>query len=57
MIWNADGFPAMSHEALFGDRVVPCFNDRPRHFFELLANATARVPDGEALVMGEIRLT
>jgi hypothetical protein len=42
MSWNADGFPAMSHEALFGDRVVPCFRDRPRHFFDLLANAAAR---------------
>lgn len=47
----------MQHEAVFGDRVVPCFRDRPRHYFQLLEEAVAQSPDGEALVDGERRLT
>jgi len=57
MSWSIDGFPVMTHEALFGDRVAPCFRDRPRHFFDLLGDAAARHPDREALVMRDTRLT
>lgn len=57
MSWPATLFPAMQHEALFGDRVVPCFRDRPVNFHQLLTDSATRVPDGEAVVMGDIRLT
>ena len=39
MAWNAADFPKLRHEALFGDRVVPCFSDRPRHLYQLLVDA------------------
>jgi long-chain acyl-CoA synthetase len=44
-------------EAHFGDRVVRCFADRPRSFYELFSEAVRRNPNGEALVCGEERLT
>jgi long-chain acyl-CoA synthetase len=49
--------PCSRHEAHFGDRVVPCFVERPRSVHALLAEAAARNPDGEALVCGAERLT
>ena len=57
MSWSPTDFPELRPEALFGDRVVPCFRDRPRHFHQLLADAAARFPDREALAMGETRLS
>jgi len=44
-------------EAHFGDRVVRCFAERPRSFFEVLADAVKRNPGGEALVSGNERFT
>jgi acyl-CoA synthetase (AMP-forming)/AMP-acid ligase II len=49
--------PRSRREAHFGDRVVPCFVERPRSVHALLAEAAARNPDGEALVCGAERLT
>lgn len=57
MSWSVAQFPEMRHEALFGDRIMPCFQDRPINFHQLLTDSAARAPDGEALVMGDIRLT
>ena len=47
----------MRLEAHYGDRVVPCFTDRPRSVHALLADAVRRNPDGEALVCDDRRLT
>ena len=53
--WRATG-PSRRLEAHFGDRLVPCFAERPGNVHALLADAAARRPDGEALVCGETRL-
>ena len=57
MSWSPTDFPELRPEALFGDRVVPCFRDRPRHFHQLLADAAARFPGREALAMGQTRFS
>lgn len=57
MSWQQTQFPQMRCEAIFGDRVVPCFQNRPLHFFQLLEDAASRTPEGEALVAGDLRLT
>ena len=44
-------------EAHFGDRVVSCFSARPTSFHDLLADAARRLPDQEALVDADERLT
>lgn len=49
--------PPMRYERHYGDRVVRCFVDRPRNAYDLLRNALAMNPDGEALVCREERLT
>ncbi len=49
--------PPVRYERHYGDRVVRCFVDRPTNAYDLLRNALARNPDGEALVCGEERLT
>jgi len=54
--WRATG-PSRRLEAHFGDRLVPCFAERPGNVHALLADAAARRPDGEALVCRETRLT
>jgi hypothetical protein len=36
----------MRFEARFGDRVVPAFCERPRSLWAMIADATARNPDG-----------
>lgn len=57
MSWSRDRFPALRHEQHYGSRIVECFAERPRNLFELLAQAAARNPQGEALVAGPRRLT
>ena len=54
--WRATG-PPQRREAHFGDRVVPCFAERPGSVHALLTDAAARRPDGEALICGDTRLT
>jgi len=54
--WRATG-PPQRGEAHFGDRVVPCFAERPGSVHALLTDAAARRPDGEALICGDTRLT
>lgn len=47
----------MQREPHFGDRVTCSFVDRPRNLTDLLTEAVARNPAGEALVCASIRLT
>jgi long-chain acyl-CoA synthetase len=54
--WPAGPLPALRLEAHYGDRIVPCFADRPRSLSALLIEA-AREPDREALVCGDARFT
>ncbi|MFZ4759189.1 MAG: class I adenylate-forming enzyme family protein [Burkholderiaceae bacterium] len=49
------GMPAIRHEVHFGQRLVRCFTERPRSVHAMLAQAVARDPDGEALVVGDRR--
>lgn len=56
MNWLATG-PARRLEVHFGDRVVPCFAERPGSVHALVAEAAARRPEGEALVCGDTRLS
>ena len=48
--WADYPVPAMRHEALYGDRIVRCFADRPRSVFGMFAASVARQPGAEALV-------
>ena len=52
-----DLWPEMRLEAHFGDRVVPCFLDRPQSLYALLHEAAKTNPSGEALVCGSERLS
>jgi long-chain acyl-CoA synthetase len=55
--WQRYPVPAMREEALFGDRVVACFADRPPSFHALFERSRAAGPDAEALVCGDSRWT
>ena len=57
MDWSQYSVPAMQLEARFGDRLVPTFCERPRSIWGMVSDATARNPDGEALVCGIRRMT
>ena len=57
MGWSNISIPPMRSEAWFGDRIVPAFANRPRSIWQMVTDATARCPDGEALVFGDERLT
>jgi long-chain acyl-CoA synthetase/feruloyl-CoA synthase len=57
MDWSQHQIPPMRLEARFGDRLVPAFCERPRTVWQMVADAAARNPDGEALVCGARRLT
>jgi long-chain acyl-CoA synthetase len=48
--------PPARWERHYGDRLVRCFAHRPRSTYELLAQAAARRPNGEALVCAGQRL-
>jgi acyl-CoA synthetase (AMP-forming)/AMP-acid ligase II len=47
----------MRAERHFDGRIVRCFTDRPTSTFDLLTEAVASNPSGEAIVFGEERLT
>ena len=55
-IWKMRQLPTR-HELHFGDRVMRCFTQRPASIAEMLLDALARNPAGEALVVGDERLT
>jgi len=48
--WSGYPVPAQRAEALYGDRVVSCFAQRPRHLQAMWADACARAPQAPALV-------
>jgi O-succinylbenzoic acid--CoA ligase len=47
--WSGYPMPPTRREALYGDRVVRCFTERPRHLHAMLAAACARAPRATAL--------
>jgi acyl-CoA synthetase (AMP-forming)/AMP-acid ligase II len=49
--------PPMRWERHYGDRIVRCFVERPGNTYDLLREAVARNPNGEAVVCGRERLT
>lgn len=55
-VWFS-AIPRMQDEVHFDGRRVRCFADRPSGVYGLLADATARFPDGEAIVDGALRLS
>ncbi|MBI3369115.1 MAG: AMP-binding protein [Burkholderiales bacterium] len=48
--WHGYPVPAMRHEALYGDRMVRCFAERPVSFAALFDRALHDSPDQEAVV-------
>jgi long-chain acyl-CoA synthetase len=57
MSWNYGPDVVLRHERHFGDRVMPCFAQRPSRPYEAFERAVAKRPDAEALVAGDVRLT
>lgn len=57
MNWFDLSMPDLRFETRFGDRLVPVFPERPRSLWQMLEDAAACRPEGEALVCGEERLT
>ena len=57
MDWSRIPLPDMRLEGRFGDRVIPAFASRPKHIWQMVTEAEARQPDGEALVCGDRRMT
>ena len=55
--WQEFPVPAMRHEAWHGDRMVRCFQPRPRSLHAMFAAAVARSPEAEALVCEGLRLS
>ena len=48
--WRGHAVPAMRHEALYGDRIVRCFADRPASLLAMFDGARARRPHHDAIV-------
>lgn len=48
--WHGVELPAMREEAVYGDRVVRCFAERPASVHALLERAVAAHPDQDAVV-------
>jgi long-chain acyl-CoA synthetase len=55
--WQQYPVPAMRSEALFGDRIVRCFVQRPRSFDAMFRASLAAGPGDEAIVFGAQRWT
>jgi long-chain acyl-CoA synthetase len=53
--WKQYPVPAMRREALFGDRVVRCFEQRPHSFDAMFRASLAAAPHEEAIVCGNER--
>jgi len=47
--WQDYPVPALRQEALYGDRLVPCFATRPTSFFAMFAHAVAARPGADAI--------
>ncbi|MDM0046687.1 class I adenylate-forming enzyme family protein [Variovorax dokdonensis] len=48
--WQAFDVPAMRHEALYGDRIVRCFAERPRNLWAMFEAARASHASDDAMV-------
>jgi O-succinylbenzoic acid--CoA ligase len=48
--WAAEPVPAMRHEALYGDRIVRCFSQRPSGLWAMFEQALAQRGGHEAVV-------
>ena len=55
--WRDHPVPPMRHEALYGDRVVRCFQGRPHSLLALFERSLAQAPQAEALVFDGRRWT
>lgn len=53
--WQQYPVPAMRSEAVFGDRIVRCFVQRPRSFDAMFRASLSAAPGDEAIVCGERR--
>ncbi len=54
-LWHATTLPALRQEAVYGDRLVRCFAERPASLHALLDRAVAQHPDCDAVVCGATR--
>jgi long-chain acyl-CoA synthetase len=57
MAWPDEPLPPIRHELHFGDRLLPCFAERPPSLYGLLETAVLREPDALASIDGAARLT
>jgi acyl-CoA synthetase (AMP-forming)/AMP-acid ligase II len=57
MAWPEDPLPPIRHEIHFGDRLVPCFAERPASLFAMFETTVAANPDGLALIDADERLS
>jgi O-succinylbenzoic acid--CoA ligase len=55
--WSDYPVPAMRHEALYGDRLVRCFADRPASLYAMFSASAAAHPKAEAVVFEGQRWT
>jgi O-succinylbenzoic acid--CoA ligase len=53
--WKTAALPARQYEAVYGDRVVRCFAERPPSVHALLERAVAAHADADAVVCGDTR--
>ncbi|MEN2980551.1 class I adenylate-forming enzyme family protein [Tistrella bauzanensis] len=49
--------PTIRRELHFGDRILSCYADRPADLTALLRDSFARLPDAEAVIDGDRRIT
>jgi long-chain acyl-CoA synthetase len=57
MTWNYGAEIVIRQERHYGDRVMPCFAERPSGPYEAFARAVAARPDAEVLAVGDLRLS
>lgn len=55
-VWGSN-LPTTRRESHYGSRMVRCFQQRPSTIAHMLVAALGQHPDGEALVVGDLRLT
>ncbi|MGZ8259909.1 MAG: class I adenylate-forming enzyme family protein [Caldimonas sp.] len=53
--WRDHPVPAMRAEALYGDRIVRCFAERPAGLFAMFERSRAARPDADAVVCDGVR--
>jgi len=52
MQWTSTPLPASRYERHYGERLIPCFAQRPATVVEMLEAAVSGNPDGEAIICG-----